>query len=173
VLQNWAASDGGQQLVVDGLAEWEEHLVNAVRMDTNINETTREAIVLARRGQGLFKSRVAAIERKCRITGVTNLEYLRGSHTKPWRDASNEERLDGENGLLLTPDVDLLFDRGLISFDDSGDVLVSPVVDLSSLERMGISSGMLRNVGTFTSGQRHFLEFHRVSIFLKARIDAT
>src|SRR5260221_10352971 len=61
-------------------------------------KTEREAIVLARRGQGTFKANVMRIERACRITGVTREEHLRASHCKPWRDSSNEERLDGENG---------------------------------------------------------------------------
>ena len=65
------------------------------------------------------------IERACRITGVTREEHLRASHCKPWRDSSNEERLDGENGLLLTPNADHLFDRGFIGFEDNGDVRVS------------------------------------------------
>ena len=80
-----------------------------VRNDTHIPETEREAIVLARRGQGTFKANVMRIERACRITGVTREEHLRASHCKPWRDSSNEERLDGENGLLLTPNADPLF----------------------------------------------------------------
>ena len=47
---------------------------------------------------------------------VTKLrvEHLVASHTKPWRDSTNEERLDGENGLLLTPTIDHLFDKGFI-----------------------------------------------------------
>jgi predicted restriction endonuclease len=57
----------------------------------------------------------------------TREEHLRASHCKPWRDSSNEERLDGENGLLLRPNADHLFDRGFIGFEDNGDVLVSPV----------------------------------------------
>jgi len=46
-----------------------------------------------------------------RITGVNNLNHLLASHCKPWRDSSNEERLNGENGLRLTPSIDHLFDR--------------------------------------------------------------
>jgi predicted restriction endonuclease len=66
------------------------------------------------------------------------LEHLRASHSKPWRDSSNEERLDGENGLLLTPSIDHLFDRGFISFRSDGRLLVSPVAHAGSLERMGV-----------------------------------
>jgi hypothetical protein len=74
-----------------------------IESDTSIPLTDREAIVRARRGQGLFKDRVMEIERGCRITGVTNPVHLIASHCKPWRDSDNSERLNGENGLLLTP----------------------------------------------------------------------
>ncbi|WP_216840954.1 HNH endonuclease signature motif containing protein [Acidobacterium sp. S8] len=59
------------------------------------------------------------IERFCRVTKVENPLHLRASHCKPWRDLSNEERLNGENGLLLTPTIDHLSDRGFISFEDA------------------------------------------------------
>ena len=152
-----------------GLIEWEEHEMDRLRDDANVPETERQAVVLARRGQGLFKQRVMQIERACRITGVTREEHLRASHCKPWRDATNEERLDGENGLLLTPNVDHLFDRGFIGFDDNGDVLVSPVAHPESLVRMGLDSRRSFNVGGFSEGQRRYLEFHRESVLLRSR----
>jgi hypothetical protein len=98
---------------------------------------------------------------------------LRASHTKPWRDATNDERLDGENGFLLTPDVDLLFDRGFISFENTGRVLVSRVADVASIERMGITQAMLQNVGTFSDGQRKYLDYHRENVFLEAKVSAS
>lgn len=152
-----------------GLVEWEEHEIARVQTDTRISDTTRLALVLARRGQGLFKDRVAKIERACRITGVNRVEHLRASHCKPWRDSSNEERLDGENGLLLTPNADHLFDRGFIGFDDNGDVLISPVVHSGSLARLGIDPRRPPNVGRFSDGQRRYLEFHRESVLLRSR----
>lgn len=152
-----------------GLIEWEEHEMNRLRTDTHVPETTRQAVVLARRGQGLFKQRVMQIERACRITGVTREEHLRASHCKPWRDATNDERLDGENGLLLTPNVDHLFDRGFIGFEDNGNVLISPVAHADSLARMGLSSLRKTNVGGFSMGQRHYLKFHRENVLLRSR----
>jgi hypothetical protein len=83
------------------------------------------------------------------------------SHCKPWRDASNEERLDGENGLLLTPSIDHLFDRGFIGFEDSGALIISPVAHLPSLQHTGIETRRVVNVGGFTEGQRTYLDFHR------------
>ncbi len=143
--------------------------MDRVRENADIPQTTRQAIVLARHGQGLFKQRVMEIETACRITGVTRPEHLRASHCKPWRDATNDERLDGENGLLLTPNADHLFDRGFIGFDDNGDVLISPVAHKDSLLRMGLDAARVLNVGRFAEGQRRYLEFHRENVLLCSR----
>lgn len=152
-----------------GLVEWEEHEIEQVRDDSRISDTTREALILARRGQGLFKQRVRSIESACRVTRVDQIEHLRASHCKPWRDATNEERLDAENGLLLTPTVDHLFDRGFIGFEDNGDLLISPVVHRISLAKMGIDPDHPPNVGGFSSGQQRYLEFHREYVLLRSR----
>lgn len=152
-----------------GLTEWEEHELSMVRADVTLPDTERQAVVQARRGQGLFKQRVMSIERACRITGVTREEHLRASHCKPWRDATNEERLDGENGLLLTPSIDHLFDRGFIGFEGNGDLVISPVADRESLLRMGINPQGARNVGAFGSGQRNYLNFHLQNVLLRSR----
>jgi hypothetical protein len=156
--------------VAIGLVEWEIHEMEQVISDQTIPETTRQAVVMARRGQGLFKQNVQRIESHCRVTQVDQIEHLRASHCKPWRDASNAERLDGENGLLLTPDVDHLFDRGFISFEDNGTVLVSPVAHRESIHKMGLEDALRRNVGGFSEGQRSYLAFHRESVFLESRM---
>lgn len=145
-----------------GQAEWEEHLIDSIRAKP-IDETEKSALILARRGQGVFKQRVRLIEKSCRITGVDRIERLRASHCKPWRDSSDEERLDGENGLLLTPTIDHLFDRGFISFEPNGRLVVSPVAHTKSLERMGVPTKERVGVGRFSEGQRRFLEFRQPS----------
>ena len=109
------------------------------------------------------------LERACRITGVTKEAHLRASHCKPWRDSSNDERLDGENGLLLTPTIDHLFDRGFIGFEDNGNLLISPVAHLESLSRMGLSVNANQNVGMFSAGQKRYLEYHRDKILLQSK----
>lgn len=148
---------------------WEHHLESKIESDTGIPDTEREALIVARRGQGLFKQRVMKIETRCRITGVTNPIHLRASHCKPWRDSTNDERLNGENGLLLTPTIDHLFDRGFISFENSGILIVSPVAHFPSLNKMGIVTDQVVSVGTFSEGQRRFLDFHRESVLLQAQ----
>lgn len=170
--QEWSeiarAAQRTDRKIGDDLDLWEGRIERLVAADQTIPETERLAIVRARRGQGLFKERVSEIETHCRITGVENPTHLVASHCKPWRDASNEERLDGENGLLLTPSIDHLFDRGFIGFEDSGRLIVSPVAHRPSLQRMGIDTDGAVNVGSFTSGQRRFLDFHRNSVLLMA-----
>jgi putative restriction endonuclease len=162
-----AAIESDRIVTGDELDVWESRIEQQIETDPSVNETDREAIVRARRGQGLFKQRVMRIETHCRITGVDNPNYLLASHCKPWRDSSNEERLDGENGLLLTPSIDHLFDRGFIGFEDSGNLIISPVAHRPSLQRMGLETKGITNVGPFTNGQRQFLEFHRNAILLR------
>jgi hypothetical protein len=151
------------------IEEWERRVELTIDADAGISATERTALVQARRGQGLFRDNVRSIERGCRITRVERLEHLIASHIQPWRDSSNEQRLDGENGLMLTPTVDHLFDKGFISFENSGELIVSPVADLASLKRMGIDRDRRVNVGDFSQGQRQYLEFHRENILRMAR----
>jgi putative restriction endonuclease len=165
-----SADEADQTMTVANadLEVWEHHIESELDRNITIPTTEREALITARRGQGLFKERVMQIERRCRITGVDNPIHLRASHCKPWRDSDNAERLDGENGLLLTPSIDHLFDRGFISFQGDGALIVSPVAHRPSLERMGVPTASDLNVGTFSSGQRLFLEYHRDAVLLKA-----
>lgn len=149
---------------------WEEHLEDQIRSDPDLDATQREALVLARRGQGRFRAAVQALESRCRVTGVDRPEHLRASHIKPWRDSSNHERLDPHNGLLLTPSIDHLFDRGFLSFAGDGRLLVSPVAHRPSLQRMGVPVDRDANVGGFTADQAAFLEFHRDAVFLRSAV---
>jgi HNH endonuclease len=108
------------------------------------------------------------IETCCRITRVDNPTHWRASHCKPWQDSTDEERLDGENGSLLTPSIDHHLDRGFISFEHSGRLIISPVAHAISLNRMRIQTNVAANVGPFSQGQKHYLEYHRNSVLLRS-----
>lgn len=149
---------------------WEDHLRKSIEADASLTETQRQTLVLARRGQGLFRERVHALETFCRVTRVDRAEHLRASHCKPWRVATNDERLDENNGLMLTPTIDHLFDRGFISFRDNGELLVSPVAHKPSLERMGVPTQRPVSSDRFRVSQRVFLEYHRDEVFLRSRL---
>jgi hypothetical protein len=129
----------------------------------DIGETEKRALVKARRGQGIFRSEVEHIEHACRVTGVEVLAHLRASHIKPWSVSDDPERLDGANGLLLSPHVDHLFDKGYISFRNKGEILVSTQLATEVVSKWRLD--LRRDVGTFTKRQAGFLEYHRDLIF--------
>lgn len=163
-LARGAGDDDGAVRAIDDALEAE------VRSDPCLDETTRKALVQARRGQGRFRLSVEAVEERCRVTGIANPRLLRASHIKPWRScATSAERLDGNNGLLLCPNVDHLFDRGYISFGDDGAVLISPLIDASEIALLGVATAPPPNVGPFSPGQAAYLAFHRESVFLHGR----
>lgn len=103
----------------------DDHHESELQNKTELSETDKSQLIKARRGQGVFKTRVSLVEKNCRITGVSAPQHLRASHIKPWRFSSAYEKLDGNNGLLLSPHVDHLFDRGYIGFRANGSLLVS------------------------------------------------
>jgi putative restriction endonuclease len=169
---------GSNSLTFDVVTELLNDAAERRLADLQLDDTTRKSVILARRGQGLFRSNVERIEQFCRLTGITNPALLCAGHMKPWRScATAQERLDGNNGLLLTPDADHLFDRGYISFADDGQVLVSTRADPSDLRRLGFDqlvrdrfglaeAPAIWRTGTFTSGQQRYLAYHRSEVFI-------
>jgi putative restriction endonuclease len=151
-----------------GINEWEQAEANRILQSKTLPETTRQALIKARVGQGLFRQKLTSFENHCRITGVTYQPHLFASHIKPWRESTNEERLDGENGLLLTPSIDHLFDRGFISFEENGELMISDVAHKESVQRMGVDTEHVVRVGKFSEGQKFFLAHHRRAVFLQS-----
>lgn len=145
----------------------DDEVEKQVIADVDLNDTIKEQLIKARRGQGDFRRNLQAVEPSCRITQIDTPSLLIASHIKPWRCCeSGNERLDGNNGLLLAPHIDWLFDKGLISFADSGEVLVSPNLSEDELNKLGLKNISEQNVGSFNDEQSVYLEFHRDNIFL-------
>jgi hypothetical protein len=82
----------------------------------NLAPLEREYSAKSRRGQGKSRTNVQMIEKFCRVTKIQDSELLIASHIKPWKDSDDKEKIDGDNGRLLSPHVDKLFKSGLISF---------------------------------------------------------
>jgi predicted restriction endonuclease len=144
--------------IVDGDA------LDAVASRTDIGETQKQQLILVRRGQGLFRTGIYQVEQRCRLTHVSEKIHLVASHIKPWAASSDEERLDRFNGLLLSPHADHLFDRGWLSFTNSGDLIVSKRLDHQVLEYWNLDPGM--NVGPFHREQQAFLDYHRDAVLI-------
>jgi len=133
-----------------------------------VGPTFREQVVRARRGQGVFRANVLLRETHCRVTRADDRRHLKASHIKPWRVASDAERLDGSNGLLLSPHIDHLFDQGYITFSANQELLIVPDVRPQLLDAWGIDAGV--RVGDFSRDQSAFLDYHRANVFQRFRL---
>ena len=147
--------------VVSVVSELENEIMIASREFSG--DLVKIELVKARRGQGFFKMQLRRFEHACRITGVTDHKLLIASHIKPWRDSSDFEKLDGNNGFLLSPHVDKLFDKCLISFEDNGDLIVSDKLDREVLSKWNIAPSF--NAGVMRDEQRPYLSEHRRKLF--------
>lgn len=155
-----STSISDQDVIADAA---EEQAQTAIQGRTDIGATQKAQMVLARRGQGIFRANVRLNEKGCRVTGVTDQRFLIASHIKPWRLSDDREKLDGCNGLLLSPHIDRLFDKGYISFSDVGDILKSSQMPEALWDGWGLAEFF--NVGTFNERQSAYLTFHRSSVF--------
>lgn len=122
-----------------------------------ITNTEKERMIKGRIGQGKFKERLIDRECKCALCGVIDPRLLIASHIKPWSASTNEERLDVDNGLLLCPNHDALFDRQLISFDNQGNIVISQTVDETAKIFLNVNDDMSINL---SEKQLRYMEFH-------------
>lgn len=133
--------------------------VGAISDDPALSNTEKVALIKARIGQGQFRIK---LEKKwnaaCCITGCKVRAVLRASHIKPWKVCTNLERLDSNNGLLLTASADSLFDSGLISFDEYGKLLHS--VELSDYD-LNLLLGTNDITLTLNKQQQVYMQYHR------------
>ncbi|MBX3499892.1 MAG: HNH endonuclease [Alphaproteobacteria bacterium] len=123
-----------------------------------------EALVAARLGAGKFGEEVRALWRDtCAATGTTNPGLVIVAPIKPWVLASDEERLDPQNGLLLTPTWHVAFSHGLIAFEDDGMVMLARHLDAEDARRAGIDPEFRLAI----KGERQaaYLAAHRAALF--------
>jgi len=127
---------------------------------TRPNVTERKGLVTSRVGQGMYRKRIIhRWEYQCAVTGFDKLDVLIASHILPWAEASDEQRLDVHNGLLLSPAYDALFDRHLISFENNGKIILSDKIQAEAFERIKVlGNEKIKNL----SEENHFyLDMHR------------
>ena len=125
--------------------------------------TSQLRLAHARCGQGKFREDLMGRwDGACAVTRIDQHEVLRASHVKPWASSTDVERLDAHNGLLLSANLDALFDVGLISFDDEGEMLVAGDVPQASKEALGLPAPLQK---TPTQKLREYLDHHRRYVF--------
>jgi hypothetical protein len=124
------------------------------------------AVVAKTRGiaQRLFRGNLLRLWRgSCAVTRVQEPRVLRSSHIKPWVKSNVREKVDHFNGLLLIPNLDALFNEGLISFRDNGRIMISAQWQPTDQRRMHITPDL--QLCALHSQSRPYLEFHRDAVF--------
>jgi 5-methylcytosine-specific restriction enzyme A len=128
------------------------------------NKTERSGLIISRVGQGAYrKSIIHRWEYQCAVTSFNKLELLIASHILPWATASDDERLDVHNGILLSPTYDALFDRHLISFENNGKIILSDKIDSNAYQKIGVTGK--EHIKDFSQYNFRYLDKHR-SMFI-------
>jgi hypothetical protein len=125
----------------------------------------KEQKIQARIGQGTYRKKLMELWGfSCSITNCTNKEFLVASHIKPWKECTmGNEWINPFNGLLLTPNLDVAFDKGYISFENGGKILISSQLTKDEQLVLGIHDNLcLKKVH---AENQPFLEYHRLNIF--------
>jgi putative restriction endonuclease len=127
--------------------------------------TEAERLVVQRVGQHLFREGLIDLwEGRCAVTGLAVPALLRASHIKPWADCETDaERLDVYNGILLAPHLDAAFDRGFITVQDDGTIVVSDALDADARTVLGLDRPL--RVRGLADGHRSYLPWHRERVF--------
>ena len=139
--------------------------MGAIENYAELKETERSALVKSRIGQGIFrKSLIDKYHGRCVVTGINEKKLLIASHIKPWAVCSNAERLSVENGLLLSPTFDKLFDCGLISFTNIGKILISSQLSAEVISKLHICVTDTFDLKV-SDDLKHNIEYHRDVVF--------
>jgi len=181
VLKNYFVVDAINEFII-GKPKYKNKLIKLKKIDPiendiseineqDIPETEKMQLTSARKGQGLFRKRVIEIDKKCNVTGVSLSELLIASHIKPWRESTNKERLDGNNGLLLSPHIDKVFDKYMISFSNDGKIIVYNENANEVLKKWNINDKSKFYV--FSEKRIDYLEYHRKKCIEKNRKSKT
>ncbi len=147
--------------------EEEKKIVKRISESTRIRQTEKDILIKARVGQGKYRSNLLnKYEGKCIVTGIDKSKLLVASHIKPWAICENNERIDTENGLLLSANIDRLFDSGLITFNDEGGMKISSFLGVANEARLHISKESKADLRA-TKRLLVYLEYHRDVLFVK------
>ena len=148
------------KLFADYFGEVEHPAIIEEEIDNSANEQTRQA----RKGHGIYRSKLLDLCPFCPITMIPDDRLLIASHIKPWVDSDTFEKTDPYNGFMLSPTFDFLFDRGFMSFTDDKKVMLSPFLSKMTYSKIGISDN--KNIPMLpVEGREEYLKYHRENIF--------
>lgn len=129
-----------------------------------ITPEKKKQLVEARQGQGNYRKNLLNESSECIITRVNDERILIASHIKPWVVANDIEKIDFNNGLVLTPTYDKLFDQGFISFEDDGEIIVSPYISPLNIKKLNLIKNK-KYIVPESDKRKIYLKYHRENIF--------
>lgn len=136
----------------------------SVKNYSHLSHKDKEAIIKARIGQGQFRDALIEMWGGGSVTNCKMNEMLIASHIKPWRECDLREAVDPFNGLLLVPNIDKLFDKGFISFNNDGNILISNRLDRHDAEVLNISDSL--SIRGLANEHKKYLEYHRDKVYM-------
>ena len=128
----------------------------------NVDGVSKKAIINARVNQGRFRDSLLRRYNKCCLCGMENSTLLIASHIKPWVESEPKEKLDVYNGFLMCPNHDRLFDKGYITFDDDGKIIISARLKENDRVLLNVNSRMHIELD---ENNKKYLRFHRENVF--------
>ena len=155
----------GNNMYSSALRWYEKYLLNAGSLEIsseNLTQVETKKLIKVRLVQNKFRKNVFDINQKCIVTGCELPQLLIASHIKPWAVSNQFEKIDGYNGLLLTPTYDKLFDQGLITFTENQALIYSSKLS----KNVQVQLGLLSNInGKLHEQHKTYLEYHQQYIF--------
>lgn len=138
-------------------------------IDDTISKTVlkgkeKEVLIKARVNQSIYRDMLLNKHKKCCLCGISNQKTLIASHIKPWSHSESNEKLDVYNGLLLCPNHDKVFDSGLITFNNQGNIIISNELNSNDRILLNIRDDMKI---TLSENSIKYMEYHRTHIFQK------
>lgn len=143
----------------------EERKLSEIISNKTISITEKQNLTLSRIGQGKFRNQLIEYWDGCSVTNLKKVNLLTASHIKPWSKSNNIERLDLNNGLLLTPNYDKLFDKGYINFNNNGFIVISKYLNLKDQEILNIDPNS--KIERLNNYHKEYLNYHFENCFIK------
>lgn len=130
------------------------------KITENITFSEKQVLVNFRIQQSKFRRELINYWEGCSITNCKNVYLLIASHIKPYSLSTNKEKYDINNGLLLTPVYNTLFDKFLISFNESGEILISKSIEEQDLRTLNITGKEKIKPLKLTDKISKYLKYH-------------
>lgn len=127
-----------------------------------LTKPEKEILVKYRLQQSTFRKNLLLYWEGCSVTGCKNSRLLIASHIKPYSESNDDEKYDPNNGLILTPNLDKLFDSNLISFNEDGTILISESLEYEDLAILNITGREILQTKKITPLIQKYLECHRL-----------